>query len=143
VAQRTMQKRRHFDDDDNSDVRSSEPAHSIPSTASLPVHHESMSTDLPAPLRGFLLDVFFLHMWNASLIFHRASFLHALERNAVPQHNLLAIYATATMCASEPFARHYAERSQLPPPELELCQVQCFLASSLRRHPDYWSTMGY
>ena len=47
--------------------------------------------------RQFLIDVYFTHMYNAWLIFHRPTLLADVEACVVPPHVLVSIYATATV----------------------------------------------
>ena len=56
---------------------------------------------LSRTLRQFLIDVYFTHMYNAWLLFHRPTLTADVEAGLVPAHVLVSIYATATM-----FVRH-------------------------------------
>lgn len=56
-----------------------------------------INNDLPKPLRLFLIEVYFKHMYNSGLLFHEPTFLNDVEAGLVPTYVLLSIYATATM----------------------------------------------
>lgn len=57
---------------------------------------------LSRTLRQFLIDVYFTHMYNAWLLFHRPTLLANIEAGLVPAHVLVSIYATATMYVHPP-----------------------------------------
>lgn len=52
---------------------------------------------LPAVAQRLLIDVFFDYGPEASLVFHKQTFLQDWVENNVPAHNLRAVYALATM----------------------------------------------
>jgi hypothetical protein len=52
---------------------------------------------LSRPVEQLLQKIYFDCMFNATLVFHRPSFTQAWEERRLPQHVLLAVYATATM----------------------------------------------
>ena len=47
--------------------------------------------------RQFLIDVYFTHMYNAWLLFHRPTLLENIDAGLVLPHVLVSIYATATV----------------------------------------------
>lgn len=56
-----------------------------------------INSRLSHTLRHFLIDVYFTHMYNAWLIFHRPTLLADIDAGLVSAHVLVSIYATATM----------------------------------------------
>jgi len=48
----------------------------------------------------FLIEIFFSHLYNATLLFHKASFLSDYHANKVPDFLTLSIYALASMYVS-------------------------------------------
>ena len=52
---------------------------------------------LSLAVQTLLQDVYFTCMFNSTLILHRPSFSRAFQEERVPQHVLLAVYASATM----------------------------------------------
>lgn len=63
--------------------------------------HETITlprTSLPSPeLTDFLFEVYFDHSFNATLIYHKATFLREYEENKVPDFAALSIFALATV----------------------------------------------
>ncbi|OAA66929.1 Transcription factor [Niveomyces insectorum RCEF 264] len=71
---------------------------------------------LPRSLQRIFVEVYFSHMYNASLTFHQPTFLEAFETGAVASHVLVAIFATATIFLKPPsptWKRHRQELGRL------------------------------
>jgi hypothetical protein len=61
-----------------------------------------INRQLSRTLKQFLIDVYFTHMYNAWLLFHRPTLTADIEVGLVPAHVLVSIYATATMYVRPP-----------------------------------------
>ena len=59
--------------------------------------NEDNDLQLPQAVHQLLQEVYFTCMFNSTLIFHRPTFTQSFEEKNVPQHTLLAMYASATM----------------------------------------------
>ena len=73
-------------------------------------------SSLCASLQRLLIDTYFSHMYNASLIYHQESFLRDFHAGAVPRHSLLAVFASATVyvcCYHTMRRRFYLSRADL------------------------------
>ncbi|PVH73068.1 hypothetical protein DL98DRAFT_608552 [Cadophora sp. DSE1049] len=63
-----------------------------------PINSVLKRTTLPSPeVAVFLIDVFFSRLYNASLLFHKATFLSEYHANKVPDFVTLSIFALASI----------------------------------------------
>ena len=61
-----------------------------------------IKSQLSTPVQKILIDVYFTHMYNAWLLFHRSRLLTSVEADLITPHVLVSIFATATMYSASP-----------------------------------------
>ncbi|OJJ68573.1 hypothetical protein ASPBRDRAFT_68120 [Aspergillus brasiliensis CBS 101740] len=96
----------------------------------LPQHSGALSHGIPQTLMHKLIDVYFLHVYNARLLVHRPTFLQQLADNAVPDHVVLSMCALASSFLSDAngklwlreneFGREWAKRAG----QLVFCEAE-------------------
>jgi hypothetical protein len=72
-----------------------------PATPSI-LGSENYLVDIPSSLVSSLVDVYFSHVYNASLLLHRQTFERELSSGTAKSHVILSVCAFASMLVSKP-----------------------------------------